>query len=110
MVSYPQVPEETTIEEAESLDRANWMLVSISFGATASAFNAHAPLLQTGCFAEPGLRRTPCARAEDWEMWQRLLRHGYRFVGVAGIAGVYRQRRASMVRRDPQDILLFRGG
>ena len=34
--------------------------------------------------------------AEDWDLWLRLLRHGYRFAPNLRLMGAYRQRRASM--------------
>jgi hypothetical protein len=36
--------------------------------------------------------------AEDWDLWFRMLRHGYRFEPNPHLVGAYRQRRASMVR------------
>ncbi len=65
-------------------------------------FNCHAPLLRTevlqrfGGFDE-GMRHG----AEDWECWQRLLRHGYVFRATPNILAVYRQKASSMVRSMP---------
>jgi len=39
--------------------------------------------------------------AEDWECWQRLLRHGYVFWSTPSILAVYRQKASSMVRSMP---------
>lgn len=107
----PQVPEETTIEEAESLDLGN-SNAGVDFVQSKGEcpFNAHAPLLRTDVIRRAGgFDERLVTGAEDWDLWQRLLRHGYRFVGVAGIAGIYRQRRNSMVRQDPAGHLAVSG-
>lgn len=99
----PQVPEETTIEQADALDNAqkNGPINFVSSNGECP-FNAHAPLVRTETLRRVGGFDERLIRgAEDWDLWQRLLRHGFRFSGVAGIAGVYRQRRGSMVRMDP---------
>ena len=36
--------------------------------------------------------------AEDWDLWLRVLRHGYTFLPTTTVVGAYRQRRASMIR------------
>ena len=98
----PQVPEETTIKQAESLDRAK-PNDGVDFVQSEGEcpFNAHASLMRTEVLRRAGGFDERLVRgSEDWDLWQRLLRHGYRFAGAAGIAGVYRQRQASMVRRD----------
>ncbi len=99
----PQVPEETTPEAAERLRLVGSSLV-VDFASSQGEcpFNAHGPVLRTEVVRSMGgfderMRRG----AEDWDLWQRILRHGYIFVPAGGVAGVYRQRRASMVRADP---------
>ena len=36
--------------------------------------------------------------AEDWDLWFRLLRHGYRFAANENLVGAYRLRQTSMFR------------
>ena len=99
----PQVPEETTLAEAEAIDDDRHGNDDVDFVSSSGEcpFNAHAPMLRTDLLKDlGGFDETFTRGAEDWDLWQRILRHGYRFVGASGIAGVYRQRTASMVRRD----------
>ena len=56
-------------------------------------FNVHAPLLRADLLRRLGgfderLRRG----AEDWDLWHRLLRHGYTLEHARGSAGLYRRR------------------
>ncbi|MEM9035818.1 MAG: glycosyltransferase [Actinomycetota bacterium] len=100
--STPLVPVETTIADADELDRPHR---DVEVHATSHAgecpFNAHAPLLWTELLRGlGGFDESLLAGAEDWDLWHRLLRHGYRLVNAGGRAGVYRQRPGSMVRRD----------
>jgi glycosyltransferase involved in cell wall biosynthesis len=65
-------------------------------------FNAHAPLLLTSVVRRMGgfdeRLQTGC---EDWDLWQRILRHGYVFEPVHRVAALYRRKRGSMVRAMP---------
>ncbi|MGB7961845.1 MAG: glycosyltransferase [Propionicimonas sp.] len=64
-------------------------------------FIASAPLLRRDVIASLGGFNEGLHSAEDFELWSRLLRAGYA-VAYAPVVGVaYRQRVASMIRRDP---------
>lgn len=67
-------------------------------------FNSHAPLMRTAVLRRlGGFREEMRAGAEDWEMWQRMLRHGYVFLPHNEIIGIYRARHESRVRQMPQE-------
>lgn len=69
-------------------------------------FNCHAPLLRTDVLQRfGGFDESMRHGAEDWECWQRLMRHGYVFQGIPIILGVYRQKKGSMVRAMPGEHL-----
>ena len=69
-------------------------------------FNCHAPLLRTEVLTSfGGFDESMRHGAEDWEFWQRLMRHGYYFRGTPNILAVYRQKAASMVRSMPGEHL-----
>lgn len=62
-------------------------------------FNAHAPLLYTDVVRRfGGFREELRFGCEDWDLWYRMMRHGYRFVGNGHIGAIYRQKAGSMVR------------
>ncbi len=68
----------------------------------ACPFNCHAPLLRTEVLQRfGGFDESMRHGAEDWEYWQRLMRHGYVFRGIPTILAVYRQKKGSMVRAMP---------
>lgn len=97
-----QVPEETTVEQAEALDGPHdGKVVDFVSSAGECPFNAHAPLMRTDLLRLLGGFDEQMKRgAEDWDLWQRVLRHGYIFKPAGRLSGVYRQRRSSMVRND----------
>lgn len=65
-------------------------------------FNCHAPLLRLGVAKRfGGFDESMREGAEDWEFWQRILRHGYVFQSTPSILAVYRQKTGSMVRSSP---------
>ncbi len=65
-------------------------------------FNAHAPLLRTDLLRMMGgFDETLKFGCEDWDLWQRTMRHGYWFEPVHLIAAVYRRKAGSMVRSMP---------
>ena len=65
-------------------------------------FNAHAPLLKVSVVRSfSGFNEAMLHGAEDWDLWYRILRHGYIFVHSYGCGAVYRQKHKSMVRRLP---------
>lgn len=65
-------------------------------------FNCHAPLLRTEVLQRfGGFDESMLHGAEDWECWQRLMRHGYVFHATPNVLAVYRQKAASMVRSMP---------
>lgn len=62
-------------------------------------FNAHAPLLKTELLRNiGGFDESMKNGGEDWDLWQRLMRHGYYFRSAKLIGGLYRRKRNSMVR------------
>lgn len=65
-------------------------------------FNAHAPLVRTQLVREMGgFDETMLHGAEDWDLWLRMMRHGFCFYSAGQLGAVYRQRAASMVKRMP---------
>ncbi len=67
-------------------------------------FNCHAPLLRTSVLRSfGGFDETMLHGAEDWDLWLRLMRHGYWFVGTGSILAAYRQKQRSMVRSMPSE-------
>lgn len=70
-------------------------------------FNCHAPLMLTEVLQRfGGFDETMRNGAEDWELWQRIMRHGYAFRATPNILAVYRQKAQSMVRAMPGKHLL----
>ncbi|MEO9971917.1 MAG: glycosyltransferase family 2 protein [Hyphomonadaceae bacterium] len=66
-------------------------------------FNSHAPLLRKDVLVHlGGFDEDMRAGAEDWEMWQRMLRHGYVFIPYTKFVGIYRARHKSRVRQMPK--------
>lgn len=95
-----QCPEETPLRDLSSwkqkprLGTKDW---ANSNGE--SPFNVHAPLLRRSVVVGlGGFDESFLNGAEDWELWQRILRHGYRIRAAGRVVGAYRQRTSSMVR------------
>lgn len=69
-------------------------------------FNCHAPLLRTEVLQRfGGFDESMRHGAEDWECWQRIMRHGYTFASTPSILAIYRQKAGSMVRSMPGEHL-----
>ncbi|MGO4836240.1 glycosyltransferase family 2 protein, partial [Rhizobiaceae sp. 2RAB30] len=69
-------------------------------------FNAHAPILRTDVVRNiGGFDEAMRSGGEDWDLWQRLMRHGYWFEPVHRIAAIYRRKKGSMVRSMPLEHL-----
>lgn len=69
-------------------------------------FNCHAPLLRTEVMHRfGGFDESMRTGAEDWELWQRIMRHGYVFRATPSVLAVYRQKAQSMVRAMPANHL-----
>ena len=67
-------------------------------------FPANAPLLKTDIVeALGGFDESFRDGAEDWDLWQRILRNGYVFVPSTTRSALYRQRAGSMVRTSTAD-------
>lgn len=67
-------------------------------------FNAHAPLLRTSVVRRTGGFDEKMTRGvEDWDLWYRLMRNGYRFVPSTLQTAVYRQKSASMAKTHASD-------
>lgn len=98
----PLVPAETTLEDVKAFDR-NRQEHEVHVGTAGGEcpFNAHAPLLRRKLLIDlGGFDERLVLGAEDWDLWHRLLRHGYSILNAPGVAGLYRQRAGSMSRRD----------
>ena len=64
-----------------------------------SPFTVHAPLTKAAVVKSlGGFDETFLNGAEDWDFWQRVLRHGFIFRPTLAVVGAYRQRQASMIR------------
>lgn len=69
-------------------------------------FSAHAPILRTDVLRLlGGFDETLRFGCEDWDMWQRVMRHGYWFEPVDQVAAIYRRKSGSMVRTMPLEHL-----
>ncbi len=64
-------------------------------------FTIHAPLIRTDILQEFGGFNNTWRYAEDWQLWLRILRHGYIFLPSCHYGGVYRQDAESKVHRTP---------
>ena len=94
-----QVPEETPV---------TFVPKDITFARTTAdfvntqaecPFNAHAPILLTDVVRQAGgFSESMLHGAEDWHLWQRIMRAGYYFKSVPKVGALYRQKRNSMVR------------
>ena len=98
----PLVPVEATLDDAARFDRRRHEHeVHVGTANGECPFNAHAPLLRRDVLiALGGFDERLVFGAEDWDLWHRLLRHGYSIRNAPGVAGLYRQRAGSMSRRD----------
>ncbi len=66
-------------------------------------FAVHAPLLRAELLRRMGGFDERIQRgAEDWDLWHRLLRHGYVFEYADGPVGLYRHGRRSMTATGPE--------
>jgi GT2 family glycosyltransferase len=62
-------------------------------------FPVHAPLTKRPVLLDAGaFREDMTTGAEDWDLWQRILRQGYRYVPAQTTSLVYRFRPESMTR------------
>ena len=63
-------------------------------------FNVHAAVTKTAVLrAAGGFNELMTYGAEDWDLWYRVLRNGYRFVPASLASAVYRQKPDSMRQR-----------
>jgi GT2 family glycosyltransferase len=95
-----QVPEEVDLRDLATWSGTYHRPVVDWAGYTGQCpFNVHAVVVRRALVdACGGFDETLRGGAEDWDMWFRLLRHGYRFEPNEHLVGAYRQRRASMIR------------
>lgn len=63
-------------------------------------FTANQPMLDVEILRRFGGFREELRQAEDWELWMRLLRHGYNFVPSGYQSVGYRSRKGSMLLGD----------
>ena len=95
-------------EEADLSDLATWkgtfpgsVVDWVSYRGECP-FNVHAVVLRRALIDRfGGFDESLRDGAEDWDLWFRLLRHGYRFEPNDHLMGAYRQHRASMIRQSP---------
>jgi len=64
-------------------------------------FTANQPLMFTSLLKAMGGFDEGLRQAEDWDFWNRIVRHGYEFVPTNCNAVGYRQRAGSMIRSAP---------
>lgn len=95
-----QCTEETELRDVSSWTakpnpgRRDWMSTEGE-----SPFTVHAPLTKSSVIKSlGGFDESFLNGAEDWDFWQRVLRHGFAFNATKSVAGAYRQRKASMIR------------
>lgn len=63
-------------------------------------FTVHAPLVVTSILKNfRGFDESIRNGGEDWDLWSRLIRHGYRFIPSPHFGGVYRQRTGSLIHQ-----------
>jgi glycosyltransferase involved in cell wall biosynthesis len=55
-------------------------------------FSCHAPLLKTEIVVRFGGFDTNLVQAEDYDLWMRIMRHGYCFVPSMTVSGIYRMK------------------
>ena len=74
--------------------------------AGACPFNCHAPMLRTDVVRQVGgFDEDMREGAEDWDVWQRIMRNGFTFHPTPSTLAVYRQKPSSMVRAMPSQHL-----
>ena len=103
--STSAVRQDASLADAAALDKDTSRRPAIHAGSNHGEcpFNVHAPLLRTALLRRLGgfderLRRG----GEDWDLWHRLLRHGYTLEHAGGTTGLYRRHRGSMTTGDPE--------
>jgi len=65
-------------------------------------FSCHQPLLRSEVIRKFGGFNETLTQAEDWDLWLRIMRHGYIFIPTPSIGVFYRMKSyASMVSRAP---------
>ncbi|WP_298308761.1 glycosyltransferase [uncultured Erythrobacter sp.] len=64
-------------------------------------FTANQPMLNADLLRRFGGFREELRQAEDWELWMRLLRHGYNFIPTGYQSVGYRSRKGSMLLSEP---------
>lgn len=94
-----QVPESTTHKFAPPNQNFERTVKDFVNCQSECPFNAHAPLVRTELLRSiGGFDESMLHGAEDWDLWQRVMRHGFYFRSVPKIGGLYRQKKQSMVR------------
>ncbi len=102
-----QVEEHVRFDDATPSDRRNRTRFHDHLTAAGRCpFNCHAPLMRTDVLQRfGGFDESMRQGAEDWDLWQRIMRHGYVFEATPSVLAVYRQKKASMVRTMPSSHL-----
>lgn len=64
-------------------------------------FNANQPMLRRDVLRQSGGFNQELTQAEDFDLWQRIMRAGYIFAPARHVSVTYRKRTNSMIRRAP---------
>ncbi|MEA3503053.1 MAG: glycosyltransferase, partial [Actinomycetota bacterium] len=80
----------------------NWSKASVDFVTSGDVcpFNVHAVLARTSVLeAAGGFDESMLHGAEDWDLWYRVMRNGFRFEPSGLASAIYRQKPSSMRQR-----------
>lgn len=92
---------EESLERAPESTEVNLPYVDFVSANGLCPFNANQPMIRTDVLRASGGFNHGLKQAEDFDLWQRLLRAGYWFAPAKRRAVTYRKRAGSMVRRQP---------
>jgi glycosyltransferase involved in cell wall biosynthesis len=85
----------------EFLYPKNRLIIDFLACAEICPLKVHSPLIKTEIVRKfGGFNEQMIWGAEDWYLWQIILRHGYIFIPVGCIGGIYRQHQSSVTRNN----------
>eukprot|EP01029_Cantina_marsupialis_P022063 TRINITY_DN53735_c0_g3_i1.p1 TRINITY_DN53735_c0_g3~~TRINITY_DN53735_c0_g3_i1.p1 ORF type:complete len:992 (-),score=54.89 TRINITY_DN53735_c0_g3_i1:1792-4767(-) len=76
-------------------------------GAGNCPFTIHAVLIKKEVFCKLGGFNENYVQAEDWDLWLRMLRHGYSFAHAGFVGTAYRRRTGSQLLTSPMKHFKF---